>query len=121
MIRRGHGAAAAALLLALAACGASEEERVEEAVRDYNAGFAAGDGKKACARLSRSFKAQLPNCERFVGELSNADPSGESSKRLAEADYEVVVRGDRATAENAELGSFELVKEDGDWKLSSAR
>ena len=115
-------AATVAILLALAGgCGASEEERVEEAVREYNAGFAEGDGKKACSRLSRGFKAQIPNCDRFVAELSKADPSGASSKRLAEAEYEVQIDGNRATAENAELGSFELVEEDGEWRISSAR
>ena len=114
-------AAAAAASLVFAGCGASDAERAEEAVREYNAAFAEGNGKRACARLSRGFKAQIPNCDRFVAELSNADPSGESSRRLADADYEVRVAGDRATAENAELGTFELVKEDGDWKISSAR
>ncbi len=113
-------AAAAATCLLLSGCGASEEERAENAVREYNAAFADRDGKKACARLSRGFKAQIPNCDRFVTELSKADPPG-ASRRLAEADYEVHVRGDRATAENAELGSFELVKEDGEWRISSAR
>ncbi|MDP8943124.1 MAG: hypothetical protein M3N16_03260 [Actinomycetota bacterium] len=114
-------AATTAACLVLGGCGASEEERAETAVREYNAAFAKGDGKKACARLSRGFKAQVPNCDRFVSELSRADPSGEPSRRLAEADYEVTVRGDHATAENAELGSFELVKEDGEWRISSAR
>ena len=116
-----EAAAAAAVCAVLGGCGASDEERAEEAVRQYNAAFAAGDGKKACSVLSAGFKAQLPECEVFVRELSTADRSRQASQRLAEADYEVRVDGDRATAVNPELGSFELVKEDGDWKVSSAQ
>lgn len=111
---------AALLALALAGCGASNEERAEEVVRQYNAAFAKGDGEKACALLSRGFKAQVPECERFVGQLSTADPSGQS-ERLAKADYRVRISGERATAVNPELGSFALVKEDGDWKIDSAQ
>ena len=44
-----RAAAAAAVCVALGGCGASDEERAEEAVRQYNAAFAAGDGEKACA------------------------------------------------------------------------
>ena len=112
--------AVGALALLLAGCGASEEERAEEVVRRYHAAFAEGEGEKACALLSSGFKAQVPECERFLGELGRTDPSGQS-ERLANAYYRVRVSGDRATATNPELGSFSLVKEDGDWKISSAQ
>ena len=105
--------------LAVAGCGASEEEQVADVVREYNTAMTEADAGKACGLTVDEMWADIRGtCEDFVRTLGGPSEAGD---KLAEADYDVTIDGETATAEGHNLGIFTLRKVDGDWKLTSAR
>lgn len=124
---RGRGSAFAACMaaaaLALGACGGDDEETTEatapapeEEVEQVVADFGSAQGSDACDFVSQSYLDSL-------GGVSGCD------KEFAEAvavDYEisdVQVDGTSATATaetDDQTVAFELVQEDGEWRISSA-
>jgi hypothetical protein len=126
--RRGAAALAAGLaLVAVPGCGpfGSDEDDVEQVIKDYSEGIADGDGKKACDTLSEDSKKRFEEagakCEdtfESFGAFLNEDQKNE----LKDVDPDVEIDGDEATAKVQALegtGSDEvkLKKEDGDWKI----
>jgi Domain of unknown function (DUF4878) len=118
----------AALLFVLAACG-GDEGSPEQAVRDFVKATNERDGDTLCGRLLTQEYMQKATA-------APADRAEEACKRQLDlitglklrlvSVGEPKVRGDRATvrATIATQGrrlprTFQLVKEDGDWKLDS--
>lgn len=91
----------AVLSLPVAACGASEEEQVEETIKTFHRAAAEGDGEEACRQLTPA--ALTPtggvDCEGAIDQLGRL--GGETAKRrLAAVEVRtVVVRGEQASAE----------------------
>jgi hypothetical protein len=115
---------ASGLVLILAACGESDEERVQQVVRDYARASTTGDAETACGLTAPEMFADAAGstCEDFV--RLNSRPGGygrEAGRRQAAGEYVVEIDGDRATAEGHNLGIFELRRVDGEWKLTSVR
>ena len=95
---------------ALAGCGATDEERAKETVRDYLQALADGNSRRACDRLTpdaqrrleASWAARAPgigatSCPELV-ELIADTIAPEDADRLTEVEFErVTVEGDRAT------------------------
>lgn len=127
-------AAALGSLLALAAgaagCGGSQPDDV---VRDYFAAIVDRDGQGACDQLSDDLQADIERAPAARGagrgcadvmELASALNPGLSQQEVDELDIAVEEDGDRATArlENPfarRRETLRLVKQDGDWKISS--
>jgi hypothetical protein len=105
---------AIALLVPLAACGASEKEKVEQTVKDYSKAEATGDVEKACDL--RVFEAG-DDCEAIITQISRSPNMQDRTRILTDADYEVTVDGDKAHATAQNVGSFDLERFDGDWKI----
>ncbi len=103
----------------LMGCGASEEDRIADVVRDYNRASMEGDADKACGLTADEMWTEA-TCEDIVSPNSLPDHRA-AGKRLAEGDYDVTIEGETATAQGHNLGIFRLRKVDGDWKLISAR
>jgi hypothetical protein len=92
--------ALSALLIALAGCGASDEERVTATIKRFNQAAAEGDGKKACEQLTPAARATGGlRCEAVIDQLGRL--GGEAAKRrLAAVEVRNVrVNGNTATAE----------------------
>jgi len=118
-------ACATAAALALGACGGGDEEAAtteaetespEAAVEQVVADFGAAEGSAACDFVSQEY-------------LDSLGSESGCNKEFAEAvgvKYEisnVQVNGDKATAQAAtddQDVAFDLVREDGVWKISSA-
>jgi hypothetical protein len=115
-------AAVALSLFALPACGESEDEKVERTIADYVKAEAAGDTDVACKL--RDF-GPGDNCEASVRQadlLDSLRPEGtpsvkERAEILAKANYDVSIKGQKAHAVAENVGSFDLEKTDGDWKI----
>ena len=104
-----------------AGCGESEEERIQQVVREYHRATIDGDADKACALTApEMFAGTGATCEDFV-RINSLPNRHELGLRLATGDYVVTVDGDRATAKGHNLGVFSLKKDDEDWKLTGAR
>ena len=106
-------------LLALTACGQSEEEKVEEVLTSFATNLE--DEKATCETFSQ---AQLEKESRKKGDeavdLCRAQFKDQTSPKEFEV-RSVKVDGDKATAEvsvDGENSEVQLVKEDGDWKVS---
>ena len=116
-------AACAAVLLG---CGASDEERVAEAVAAYPRALAARDAEAACDALSRDARAQVgadETCDTLqrVGERLTPEQR-QRYERASGVDVEV--SGDSASA-RLRIGDctlrapLELVRDgDGDWRIA---
>jgi hypothetical protein len=105
----------------LSGCGQSEEERVQQVVREYTGASADGDAEKACALTApEMFAASGGTCEDFV-RINSLPDRRQAGLRQAAGTYVVTLDGDRARAEGHNLGIFDLRKIDGDWKLTAVR
>jgi hypothetical protein len=103
------------VVLAVAACGASEEEQVEQVVRDYNTALGEGDVDLACSLFAEEYwSGKKIGCREFVEARS---PTGVTGAGIVD----VQVDGDSATARGSTHGDLGLRKIDGDWMLTSAR
>lgn len=112
--------ALAALLLS-AGCGQSDEERIQQVVREYARASANGNAEKACSLTApEMFAGTGATCEDVV-RINSLPDRREAGLRQAAGTYVVTVEGDRATAEGRNLGIFELREIDGDWKLIGVR
>jgi hypothetical protein len=106
----------------LVGCGASEEERVAEALESYPHALAAGDGREACAAFTREGRRSYP-CDELERIASEMTPAQRRRSEAAEA-VRIEVDGDRATAYLrygdcivTTSGSV-LVRDDaGDWRI----
>ena len=118
------------VLLLAAGCGGSQPDEV---VRDYLAAIVERDGKRACDQLSEDLRADIKaapaarrtgrDCADVMALAAGLNPS--LTKQDVE-DLEIRVRqnGDRAraTLENPfsrRRETLRLVKDGGDWKISS--
>jgi hypothetical protein len=115
---------ASGLVLTLAGCGESDQERIQQVVRDYARASTTGDAETACGLTAPEMFADVPGstCEDFV--RHNSRPGGygqQAGRRQAAGEYVVEIDGDRATAEGHNLGIFGLRRIDGEWKLTSVR
>lgn len=126
---------ARALMVALLAvlvvgCGGSQPD---QAVRDYLKAIAQRDGGRACDQLSPQLRADIErspaasragrSCADVMGLASGLDPAL-STKEVDELAIDVDESGDRATAQlknplSRRREALELVKDDGDWKIST--
>jgi hypothetical protein len=109
-------------LAAWSGCGTSDEESVQQVVRDYHRAAVEGDADRACSLTADEYWADIRGtCEEFIelrAEIPDDDGAGE---RLANGDYDVTVDGETATAQATNLGIFMLRKLDGVWMLTSVR
>jgi hypothetical protein len=112
---------AIAAIFMSAGCGESDEERIQEVVRQYNRASLDGDADKACALTApEMFAGTGATCEDIV-RINSLPNRRQQGMRLATGDYVVTVDGDRATAQGHNLGVFSLKKDDEDWKLTGVR
>jgi hypothetical protein len=125
---------ALAVVVLAAGCGngGGDIERAQEAVRDYLAGIAAGDGARACGRMSPDEQ------ERFAGRVAEEDPergidsceeavervreqlAGEDLAPLRDPQVNVTLNRDKATASVQDGPSdITVIKVDGEWVIDS--
>jgi len=109
----------------LSACGASDEERVNDTVKRFYKAAAAGDGKQACAQLTPAARGPggAPQCEAAIDQLGQLG-GPEAKRRIAGVDVRRThVDGDRASTQAQVPGqtpvTLTLRKVDGEWKLES--
>jgi len=108
-----------AAVLVCTGCGASEEEQVENVVRDFARASDDGDAERACSLTTEEYWADITSsCEEFIAFQTTLETDG-ALERIATGEYNVTIDGDAATAESKNLGIFGLRKVDGDWKLDS--
>lgn len=123
-------ASLAVLLLAVAGCGGDDPaEEAEQVVRDFATAITEKDEKRFCEELvSQDFlerttlakgDAAKEQCEREIGNLQGTDIKVVEIKKT-------VVKGDKATVTakiesqgTASQRKFELVREDGKFRLSA--
>lgn len=120
--RRGVLALAAVAALALGACGGSDDPAA--AAEDFGNAIVEGDGEAACAVLSAELEQQAADsadgsCADAFTEIGEEDRA-----RGEQAEYETVDESeDTATVEvtvpDEDPEEVEMIKEDGDWKVSS--
>jgi hypothetical protein len=122
--------ALAVLVLLAAGCGGSDPD---EAVRDYFEAVVERDGERACDQLAKELRDEIERspAARDAGrrcadvmELAAGLNPGLKEEDVEDLDIDVDEDGDRAVAtlENPLVRSREtidLVKEDGDWKIST--
>jgi hypothetical protein len=149
-VYRMAGALAAGLMLALAAgCGASDEpeadgspasqeataREVTAAIQENVSAVNTLDPKRYCASVSEAAQAEdamirtkgLPCEEVYKTAFDYARKRNDAQPRLSAKVAEIMVKGDTATATIAPNGpqgratDRYLVKEGGDWKMSTAR
>ena len=113
-----------AALLAGCGGGESEEDRAEKTLQDYWWTIDAGNGEKACEMLSaekrQAYEGDQIPCNEFVFDVGVADTEDpDLLRRLAEMDYDVKIEGDRAEVSAERVGCWELVREEGDWKVTN--
>jgi hypothetical protein len=102
-----------ALVAVCGGCGASDEEKVQQVVRDYNVALGEGDVDQACSLFAEEYWSDKRiGCKEFVQARS---PTGVTSEGIVA----IQVAGDTATATGSTHGDLELRKIDGDWKLTS--
>jgi Domain of unknown function (DUF4878) len=128
---------ALALALALTACGDDATSgSPADAVRDYNAAIAEGDGERACDRLDETAQEELQesaqgsirgSCAKVVETLAGFYDEA-TKEALRKVNVQAEAQGDRATATFISPGalggrqreqSYELRRVDGDWKIAS--
>jgi hypothetical protein len=112
-------------LVAVAGCGASDEEQVRQTIERFYRASAEGDGREACDQLSPGALAGtgLEDCQAAIDQLGELG-GPETRRRLAEvAVRQVRVEGERASALVQVAGqtpvTLALRKVDGEWKLES--
>jgi hypothetical protein len=119
-------------VVVLAACGGGGDD--ESAVRDATSSFygalADKDGSKLCELLSESQRKAVAkgggttngSCEQVMGLALNFAGSDDLKQADQAKITKVQVDGDRATATvelKGKAGTLGLVREDGDWRISS--
>jgi len=116
---------AAACLTVLAACGASEEQQVNDTVKRFYQAAAEGDGKEACAQLTPAARGAggAPQCQAAIEQLGQLG-GAEAKRRIAGVDVRKTrVKGDVATTQAQVPGQTPVVltlrKVEGEWKLES--
>ncbi len=128
---------AVAIVLAVSGCGDDATSgSPADAVRDYNAAVADGDGERACGRLEKTAQEELQqssqgslrgSCAQVVETLAGFYDDA-TKDALRETKVEAQTNGDRAPAtfiSPSALGgrqreqSYELRRVDGDWKIAS--
>jgi hypothetical protein len=105
--------------------GGGDAEAAEQTVRDYIDGIVSGDGGKVCDQFTSAGREELDEiggCEELFDGLLTA-LSDEQKDEIRQADPEVEVNGDRATAtvpsiEGDGEETINLSKEGGEWKIS---
>ena len=109
--------------LAAAGCGGSEEDKVEEAVKDGAAAAKDKDAGKFCDLVSEESLEQLEDgagkeCEQAFDEQA-LDALAEDAPDPDSIEFDkVTVDGEKATVKiKGEEEETQLVKEDGDWKV----
>jgi Tfp pilus assembly protein PilW len=132
--RRTAAFAAAALLAA--GCGggtsSSSPDAAGVAVTDFSKAFGAGDGSKACDRLTSAAQAAFvkrvqvlspaPDCPTAIKRVHDAVGGQVTGAFAAAKASDVKVKGDTATARLTAAGHSTLVrleKQDGSWRLTS--
>ena len=125
--RRLPAAVALVAALLLPACGGSDEDDVQDAVRDFASAIEEKDYGKACDGVTEQVRLTFGNaatggagCEKV---FEQADEAGGLEGLPTDADAlefeKTEVRGDSATVkiEGDDTGDTTLRKEDGEWKL----
>lgn len=109
----------------IAACGGDDPGEPDEAVREFVTAIAEADGEAACAQISeRALAEDVPegeDCAEFVV-ASAGEVSEEDREEVANASFEVVEETEEtasvtATRESGAEETFELINEDGTWKI----
>ena len=113
--------------LGLAACGSEPEEGPDDVTRQFLTALAEGDGEAACSYTSSAAIEQVEaeeggSCEEAVVAASG-EVTDEGRAQLEEATYEVSDETDDSASVTAirpdgEEETFELVKEDDEWKVN---
>lgn len=120
------------LLTGASGCGgASDQERVRTTLKAYFGAVVQGDGRAACARLSRSGRRDLirsvaasRTCEQAVTQYQAGLTPAQRTQLRAVRVERVTVDGDRATAYVSGVPgvrSGALEREDGEWKVAARR
>ncbi len=131
-VRRATFLGAGALLAALSGCGgASDQEQVRTTLNAYFGAVVKGDGRAACARLSRLGQRDLiksvagsRTCDQAVTQYRLGLTPAQRAQLRAVGVERVVVDGDRATAYISGVPgvrSGALEREDGSWKVAARR
>lgn len=120
-------AALMAAVLLLPACGGSDEEDVQDAVRDFASAIEEKDYGKACDGVTEQVRLAFGNaatggagCEKVFQQANEAGGLEGLPTNADDLEFEkVAVRGDSATVkiEGDDTGDTTLRKEDGEWKL----
>lgn len=124
--------AAGALALAPTGCGGSSDQtQVRGTLKAYFGAVVRGDGRGACARLSRSGRRDLlrsvagaQTCEQAVAQYRAGLTPAQRAQLRAVRVERVAVEGDRATAYVsgvAGVRSGSLEREGGSWKVAARR
>lgn len=113
------GAIACALLVG--GCGASDEDQIRETMDTFLLGLADSDGDEACSVMTGDGQEQFAE---FSSSGEDCDFGANAFASEAGYDFDsaeidrVTIEGETATAGLADDSStFDLVKEDGEWKL----
>jgi hypothetical protein len=111
--------------VAAPACGASDEEQVDDTVKRFYRAASEGDGKEACAQLTPAARGPggAPQCEAAIEQLGQLG-GAEAKRRIAGVDIRRTrVDGDRATTQAQVPGQTPVVltlrRVEGEWKLES--
>lgn len=127
-LRRPVSAAAALMaVLLLPTCGGSDEEDVQDAVRDFASAIEEKDYGRACDGVTEQVRLAFGNaatggagCEKVFQQANEAGGLEGLPTNADDLEFEKVeVRGDSATVkiEGDDTGDTTLRKEDGEWKL----
>lgn len=98
----------------------------DEAVKEFLLAIAEGDGAKACSYASKKALEQIPEgstCEETLA-AESGEITDEARDRVEQSTYEVTNESDSSatvevTGPDGDSTSFELVVEDGTWKIES--
>lgn len=121
--------------VSVSACGASDPQQIEEAIKRFNRAAAEGDGPQACDQLTQAARAPAGGlrCESTIDQLGRLG-GAQTKRRLAAVDVRnIEVSGSTATAETqiptqtpatlqlekVTRRVFKWKRSDGEWKIAS--
>lgn len=109
-----------ACVVAFAGCGGAD--RPEDVLKEFLEAAEAGDNERACKLLSdgeRKFYEQVGStCEKELSASPNPDVVDEIEAGRFKTERD---RGRLIVRPDSGLGGYELVKEDGEWRVASSR